>query len=140
MGKKIKLVTAAIIIAVPLYFISKLGLWAYHIRNTIQEAKNVLLIETDHQELLNTCRFILEKQTTDTYLDETDYPAIIEQLQPGFVIIDKEKQYIDIAIGGGLYMFGVIACNEGAEAPIGDYTNGGYSCKQLIEGLWYYEE
>lgn len=142
MLKKIILIVFITITVTFLYFIVKLSLWTYHTRKILQEHKNIILIETDHKELLNECRAILQNPTTDTFIKETDWPLIIKKLRPSFVVTNNEREYIDIAIGGGFYMFGVIAYKDGVEVSLDEENENfdSYQYKQLIEGLWYYEE
>ena len=45
-------------------------------------------------------------------------------------------------MGGGFYSFEIIAYKEGMEVSLDENNENteGYQYKQLIEGLWYYEE
>lgn len=125
-----------------MYFIGKLSLWTYQTKKNIREHKHLILLETDHQELLKTCRMILQNSVNETYLKESDWPNTIINLNPSFVMINSEKQYIDIVFGGGFYMFGVIAFKEGVGISLNENNENteDYHYKQLIDGLWFYEE
>lgn len=123
-------------IGITLYFVSKAGLYVYHTKKNLQERKDIILIQVDHQQLLNACRTLLENPTTETYLKESDWPPLIKQLDPSYVASYGENDRLYIEMGGGFYSFGVIACKDGVEIE----TPAGYKYQQLIAGLWYYEE
>lgn len=136
MDKKTTTIVALVIGAILLYFPIKLGLWTYHTKKHLQQRKNLIFEETDHEGLLNACRNILRNPPTGSLLQESDYPLSVKNLKPSYVYIGSES--LDIEMGGGFISFGVIAFKEGAEIHTENNESCGY--KKLIEGLWYYEE
>ena len=141
MNRKQRIIIIALLTAtiIPMYLIGKLSLWTYQTKKIIREHKNLILLETDYQELLNTCRMILQNSESQTYLEEANWPDIIKNLKPSAVMIDPNQRCMDIMAGGGFYMFGVIALQkESSFSP--NESPGGFHYTKLIDGLWYYEE
>ncbi len=140
MLKRTIIIIILVVISTSLYFGTKMGFWVYHCKKHIQQRKNLILKETDHKELLIACQIILENTTTDTLLQESNWPLIIKNLKPTYVHVESES--LDIEMGGGFFSFGIIAYKEGMEVSLEENNENAesYQYEQLIEGLWYYEE
>ena len=79
MFKQTIIIIIAIIISLCLYFGTKMGLWVYHCNKHIQQRKNLIFNEIDHEELLSACRVILENPRNYTYLRDPNWPLIIKK-------------------------------------------------------------
>ena len=106
-----------------------------------------LLSETDHQILLEACRQLSKRHArqeleSGTYYIGHDqgpkassFPTTILNLKPSYVFIDDDG-WVKLEMIGGLGHFGIIAYPEGYEKP----SWSEYGDKELIPGLWYYDE
>ena len=109
-----------------------------------------LLCKTDHQVLLEACRELsrrvgagdLKSGRYDIrrylYLQSSRFPQVILDLRPKYVYIDEnDSRRVSIPIFGGFDHFGVTAYTE-------DYMESGpkhkYGDRELIPGLWYYDD
>ena len=114
----------------------------------VQELRTRLLYETDHQALLDACREI-SKQVARGDLKKNQYwirqdrdpetsyfPEVILDLEPKYVYIDQEGRVMVEMLARVLH-FGVYAYPEDYEyeGPISNYGD-----KELIPGLWYYDD
>jgi hypothetical protein len=133
-----------------LYLIFTLGvvfiLFGGEAKKAIQRQER-LLCETDHQALMEACREI-SRMFTDGELKKYQYqvrnnpdPEISSFPQ---VILDLEPTYINLHPGcvtvelcGGLDHFGVYAYTEDFKPPVRNYYYGG---RELVPGLWYYDD
>ena len=109
-----------------------------------------LLYETDHQALLNTCRELSamvskgELKPGEYYLHGSErhpaasrFPKPILELAPTYVYIDENDcRRVMVEMHGGFDHFGVEAYAEDYKKP--SYFE--YRDKELIPGLWYYDE
>lgn len=109
-----------------------------------------LLCETDHQVLLEACRE-LSRRVEDgdlksgryyirnhPQLQASRFPKVILDLQPRYLHIDEnDSGRVIIPIFGGFDHFGVTAYTE-------EYLESGpkqkYGDRELIPGLWYYDD
>jgi hypothetical protein len=109
-----------------------------------------LLCETDHQVLLDSCRELSRRVDAGDlksgrydirdhlYEQVSRFPQVILDLQPRYVHIDENNSgRVIIPIFGGFDHFGVTAYTE-------DYMESGpkqkYGDRELIPGLWYYDD
>lgn len=98
-----------------------------------------LLCDTDHQVLLETCREILEKgdlKVGNRYFDMSKFPKVIRELNPTVVWLSNDN-FLCIGIRAGMSHIGVYAYPEDFKAP---YEKFKYGDKQIIPGLWYFDE
>ncbi|MBC8472030.1 MAG: hypothetical protein H8D56_21440 [Planctomycetes bacterium] len=106
-----------------------------------------LICETDYQALLKACRELSRRVTTgdlepnqyrvrlDPHPEASSFPQEILDLKPTFVRLYKDRK-VRIELHGGFLNYGVTAYPE-------DYQydpNLHYNEKQLIPGLWYYDD
>jgi len=115
-------------------------------RDDVYQSLVVLLGETDYENLRDACRLLSNRVTTGE-LNAGEYrvrsvppsvvsswPRVILKLEPALVILhDDGLVIIEMA---GIPSFGVVAYPEGSE--IRDFTFRGH--RELIPGLWYYDE
>jgi len=98
-----------------------------------------LLCETDHQVLLTICRQIMKQgnlKAGSRYFDMPQFPQIIRKLDPTVVWI-SDYNFLCIGIRAGMSHIGVYAYPEDFKAP---YEKFKYGDKELIPGLWYFDE
>ena len=115
-----------------------------------QRKRVSLLYETDHQALLKACKELSkmvakgELKPGEYYLRGSQrhpaalrFPKPILDLAPNYVYIDEnDSGRVMLEMHGGFDHFGVEAYAEGYEKP--SYSE--YRDKELIPGLWYYDE
>ena len=66
------------------------------------------------------------------------FPKPILELDPAYIYIDENnKESILLAMAGGLDHFGLIAYSEDYKPWQSDFQ---YGDRELIPGLWYYDE
>jgi len=115
----------------------------------IEEKTVRLMYETDHKALLLAGRKVLEESrigkweqqkqyiiSTDDDPNITNLPKIILDLNPSYIVIYDEDS-MSIEMMGGMHHFGVRIYREHFEKPSGFFEFGD---KQLLDGLWYYDE
>ena len=98
-----------------------------------------LLCETDHQILLETCRDIMKQEglkAGSRYFDMSQFPQVIRELDPTVVWLSHEN-FLCIGIRAGMSHIGMYAYPEDFKAP---YEKFKYGDKELITGLWYFDE
>jgi hypothetical protein len=107
-----------------------------------------LLCETDHHVLLEACRELSRRVTTgdlkpqqynvrlNPHPEASRFPQAILDLEPTYVIINPDG-HVMVELHGGFLHYGVMAYPENYEKPI---INFKYGDKELIPGLWYYDE
>ena len=149
MEKKVtkkRIVIACGVIILTLAFILNMPFFSLSLNQTFLSVMNLptnrirarLLYKTDYQALLVACREVLEREDLVAGMryepSKLRLPNVIRKLGPTTVI--KDKNYLNIYIRGFMDRFGVYAYPEDFEAPKGYTFNG----KELIPGLWYYDE
>jgi hypothetical protein len=113
-----------------------------------QQRQERLLCETDFQALLEGCREISRMYAAGD-LNKSEYMIRInpdpEVSKFPQVILDLEPTYVDIAsdgkvqveLFGGFVHYGVCAYPENYKAPFSGFS---YGDRELIDGLWYYDD
>jgi len=119
----------------------------------LRQARIDLLCRTDHQTLLDACRELAGREASGELKAKTyhvypppapevsTFPQAILNLKPSTVTISPGG-VVMVAVAGGLDHFGVIAYPEGIEdiAPPPGVEWGAYGDRQLLDGLWYYDD
>jgi len=109
-----------------------------------------LLYKTDHQALLEACRELSKRVATGDmkggsyYLRGSQrlpvvssFPKPILDLKPNYVYIDENNSgRVMVEMYGGFAHFGVLAYTEDYRKP----SWAEYGDKELIPGLWYYDD
>ena len=109
-----------------------------------------LLCETDHEVLLEACRELSRwaargdlkpgryNVRRDRHPKASQFPQPILDLAPSYVYVDEnDSNRVMVAMHGGLDHFGVEAYTEDYKKPYPTYQ---YGDKELIPGLWYYDD
>jgi len=109
-----------------------------------------LLCETDHEALLEACRELSRRARRgdlkpgeynirrDRHPLASRFPQPILDLEPSYVFIsENDIRRVMLEMLGGLGHFGVQAYTEDYEKPYPTYP---YGDKELIPGLWYYDD
>lgn len=123
-------------------------LWSHGIRQA-QHRRVVLLCETDHQALLKAGREILS-QLPEDYLDTggkrvagirfipegVQIPKTIRDIRPRGLFVDYDG-YLIMEMHGGMDHFGVEIYPEDYKEPRRNFK---YGDRELLPGLWYYDE
>lgn len=142
-GAKILLwVVVAIVVLYVLRPIFFAGFLFYQARSA--QARRVdLLYRTDHATLLKACRKILSEETKGKYNVVIDrhprvsgFPDAILRLKPTYVRI-YDCNYVRVELFGGMSHFGVLAYPVDFIPPFETFD---YGDKELVEGLWYYDD
>ena len=105
-----------------------------------------LLCETNLPELLEACRQMM--RDSELYEPGMKYlvrgathvprlPRPILNLEPSAVFTPNPIECIRLEMAGGTYHFGVIAYPENFQKP---YSSFEYGDRELIPGLWYYDD
>jgi hypothetical protein len=157
MTRKKKVITfiitaiAVLTLGVVAYFLWVVGMVYWLVHSSAEKAhkqKDILIYQTDHTALREACRKVSEESFTGKWefksynMDETSNPAIskfpqiILHLKPSYVTI-SENGTILIELLGGLGHVGVIAYPKDFKPPYKDFK---YGDKELVPGLWYYED
>jgi hypothetical protein len=142
---------AVLIVGAVAYCLWVVGMVYWLVHSSAEKAhkqKEVLLYQTDHTALLEACRKVSDESITGKWelksynMGEASNPAtsrfpqIILHLKPSYVTI-SENGTILIELLGGLGHVGVIAYPKDFKPPYKDFK---YGDKELIPGLWYYED
>lgn len=105
--------------------------------------RKALLCQTNHEVLLEACRTVLRELPPGRYDIRIDrhpatreFPKIILGLKPTYVVIASEGS-LRIEIFGGMSHAGVLAYPKDFVPP---YEGFGFGDKELIDGLWYYDD
>jgi hypothetical protein len=108
-----------------------------------------LLCKTDHQELLEACREIMRDDElmkpgmkypvrgAKRRPEISRLPKPILDLEPSAVFTPNPIEYIRLEMAGGANHFRVRAYPENFQKP---FANFEYGDKELIPGLWYYDD
>ena len=107
-----------------------------------------LLCETDHQVLLEACREI-SRMFAEGELKKYKYivrgnpdpeissfPQVILDLEPSYINI-KPEGHVTVELYGGFDHYGVYAYTEDFKPPVSNFY---YGDRELVSGLWYYED
>lgn len=153
--KKALVIAAVIILAVVIFVGYMVGDYLiihgpvfFGIRDA-QRKQVSLLYKTDHQALLKACRELSRRVAAEdlksgTYRIRTDrdpaisqFPQPILDLKPNYVYIDEnDSGRVMLEMHGGFAHFGVLAYTEDYKKP----SWSEYGDKELIPGLWYYDD
>ena len=108
-----------------------------------------LLCKSDHKALLEACRELSRRCSRgdlkpgryymgyDRHPEASRFPKQILDLAPSYVYIDEnDSGRVMVEMLGGLGHFGVLAYTEDYIKP--SYSE--YGDKELIPGLWYYDD
>jgi len=111
-----------------------------------------LLCKTDHQALLKACRELLRKVeavelNTGFYTvrgsifspcspEASQFPQVILDIKPRDVFIRRDG-YVTLEMHGGMDHFGVQAYPDDFKEPFKGFK---YGDREIIPGLWYYDE
>lgn len=111
-----------------------------------------LLCKTDHQALLEACRELLRKVETGELNtgfytvrssifsprspEASQFPQVILDIQPRDVFIRRDG-YVTMEMHGGMDHFGVHAYPDDFKELFKGFK---YGDRELIPGLWYYDE
>ena len=143
-------IVGAVIFGFGLNYLFFVGKAVREFKNERKVLMTRLLCETDHQVLLEACRELSRRADVGDLKRGTYYirnhpqkyaslfPKEILDLQPRYVHIDENNNgKVGISIFGGFDHFGVTAYTE-------DYLESGpkheYGDRELIPGLWYYDD
>lgn len=115
-----------------------------------ERARLRLLCETDHEALLEACRKLSRRAATgglkpgkyrvfiEADAEASTFPKPILDLGPSYVYIDEYTNgRVMLEMLGGLAHLGVEAYAEDFNEP---WPNFKYGDKELIPGLWYYDD
>jgi len=134
----------------PIAYYPWLPIWIYVMAHQAERMRVHLLCETDHEVLLEACRE-LSRQVAKGDLkpgrywvrmhadpETSKFPQPILNLAPTYVYIDENYTgRVMLEMLGGLGHFGVQAYPEDYKKPYPTYQ---YGDKELIPGLWYYDD
>lgn len=113
-----------------------------------QQRQERLLCETDFQALLEGCREISRMYAAgelkkSQYMiriepdpDVSKFPRVILDLEPTYIDISSDGK-VQVELYGGFVHFGVCAYPEDYKAPFSGFS---YGDRELIDGLWYYDD
>jgi hypothetical protein len=109
----------------------------------VARAKARLLVETDHQALLETCRElsrqVMNAEIRDAVYEGTEalrLPEPIPALRPNHVTISRDG-CVQIGMYTGWWPLGVRVYPEGYPEYPPPFK---YGDRELLKGLWYYED
>ena len=67
--------------------------------------------------------------------EDPEMPAVIRGLRPSYLFLHENG--VKVEMGGGFHNFGVLALPEGSPDTL---ARGMPSARELVPGLWYYED
>jgi hypothetical protein len=151
---KIVFIVLAIIFAasfvLPIAYSPWLPIWFCVMAHQEERMRVRLLCKTDHEVLLEACRELSKRVgrgdlkpgrynvRRDRHPMASQFPQPILQLAPSYVYIDEnDSGRVMMEMLGGLDHFGVEAYTEDYKKPYPTYQ---YGDKELIPGLWYYDD
>jgi hypothetical protein len=148
--KIIVVVAIAFAVGYPLYGLYALYTSMIEVKKDVQQRQVRLLCETDHKVLLEACRELSGRAgrgdlkpgrynvRRDRHPKASRFPQPILDLNPSYVYIDEnDSGRVMVEMHGGLLHFGVQAYTEDYEKPFLSFE---YGDKELIDGLWYYDD
>jgi hypothetical protein len=130
-----------------LMFVSDIGLIVWDIKKG-ENRETRLLRDTNYQALLEACRELSKRVALGTMKpgqynirlkpdpEVARFPKEIINLEPTYVIV-ASSGVVTIELHGGFLHYGVIAYPPDYEKPSHVFK---YGDKELIDGLWYYDE
>jgi hypothetical protein len=154
-GKRmvLKIIIAVVIafaVGYPLYGLYALYTSMIVVNKDVQQKQVRLLCETDHKVLLEACRELSRRAKRgdlrpgqynirrDRHPLASRFPQPILDLVPSYVFIsENDSRRVMLEMLGGLGHFGVQAYTEDYKKPYPTYL---YGDKELIPGLWYYDD
>ena len=139
-----------IVIVLFIVFVLALLIFFVALHYLLEGMKVRLLCKTDHQALLEACNK-LSKQVANGDLkpgkymvlinpdpDVQKFPRPILELRPRYVYLDGNIGLVSIEMTGALEVhFGICAYPEDFKVPFKGFE---YGDKELIPGLWYYDD
>ncbi len=149
---KIVLVAAGLLAIWPIVWTARIVTFVVRLGRMREQQRQKLLYETDHEELLRACRLVLKETgegkweyqsyniRSNRHPDANQFPEVLLELNPSYVSIgyvgdDSDPRImIFVEMMGGLTHVGVAVYPEDYNGPL---HMGG---RQLIEGLWFYED
>ncbi len=148
--KIIVVVGIAFAVGYPLYGLYVIYTLSIEVKKDIQQRQVRLLCETDHEVLLEACRELSGRAARgdlkqggrynvrrDRHPKASRFPQPILDLNPSYVYIDEnDSGRVMVEMHGGLQHFGVQAYTEDYKKP----SWAVYGDKELIDGLWYYDD
>ena len=139
-------------IVIVLFIVFVLALLFFAVCRYLLEGTKVhLLCKTDHQALLEACNKLSEQVAKGNLKpgeygvrigpdpEVSKFPRPILDLSPSYVYIDENDsgRVLIEMLGGLIGHFGVLAYTEDYKKPYRTYS---YGDKELIPGLWYYDD
>jgi len=100
--------------------------------NAIMQASTEVLAKASAGEIMTGTH---EFRRTPQSPEIAKFPQVIRELQPTRVVI--EDGYLTIQFGGGFDHFGLKVYAKDFKAPFAEFN---YGSRQIIDGLWYYDE
>lgn len=135
----------------PVAYLGYCVVWSKRELNSLEARRPVLLYETDHRELLKSCRELSRRVDTgrlepglyrihgDPDPESKQFPQLILELDPLHVNVKKDGRVSIIM--STMVMYGVTAYPEDYEGSLsGLYEYAKVWRIELIDGLWYYDE
>jgi hypothetical protein len=160
MNKKSKilivlLITIPVVIVIGLYSYVYIGLLYFGPSKTdLDNNRRKIIYEIDHNKLIEACRKLMSEamegkwDAGEYYLRDIEdrsvvyknkvekMPQEIIELEPAYILITEDK--VRIEMHGGIVHFGITVSYSNNLEPKGYEKYFGN--KQLIEGLWYYDD
>ena len=154
--KKILGITVAIVVVVflALITVNVIGLVYFMGGEDAHRHRVLLLCKTDHQALLNAGREILSQVPKDHLNPRPDgerhlgdigvpkgveIPQAIRDLKPRGCLVSLDG-YLTLEMHGGMDHFGVRIYPEDFKEPKEPDGNFKYGDRELLHGLWYYDD
>ncbi len=144
MSKKRAIGVIAIVVIVVAWVLGPLIVPGVFMGIQVGRAKVRLLRDTDHQALLEACLELSHQVTSGQLKDGVVYTAVdvsrlpepIPPLRPNHVTVGGDGA-VEVEMGSGWYPLGVRVYPEGYPEYPPPFK---YGDRQLVKGLWYYED
>lgn len=118
------------------------GAWLWSMSRQIEQTRDRLLNETDHTAVLAACREWMASVPGAHFgnadMNDPRVPVAIRGLQPTAVWVQSHR--VRIECGGGFHHQGFDAYRIGAAAEDYGPDQQGVMHREVVPGLWYYEE
>jgi hypothetical protein len=112
------------------------------VQSEISQTRTRLLNDANHSAILGTCREMMKsdpkRQGTKMETDDNRVPETIRCLGAQYVFVDRD--YVRIGFGGPFGHQGFDAYSADAHRPNYEPDRRGVMHREVIPGLWYYEE